>query len=120
MCVRAVALRTVLDDGQSSSIELLRRQNHGQAYLLGLLALIKCSICSYTADTVYVDQRVYIICQTIFQGALACCSLLSPGRCCGGFALVLYAATLDGLQTFGTKLRAASRSIVKSVLMPQS
>ena len=58
MCVRAVALRTVLDDGQSSSIELLRRQNHGQAYLLGLLALIKCSICSYTADTVYATHVV--------------------------------------------------------------
>ena len=75
-------------------VDCVKNRASRPAYLLGLLALIKCSICSYTADTVYVDQRVYIICQTIFQGALACCSLLSPGRCCGGFALVLYAATL--------------------------
>ena len=76
-------------------VDCIKNRASHPAYLLGLLALIKCSICSYTADTVYVDQRVYIICQTIFQILpLACCSLLSPGRCCGGFALVLYAATL--------------------------
>ena len=80
-------------------VDCIKNRASHPAYLLGLLALIKCSICSYTADTVYVDQRVYIICQTIFQGALACCSLLSPGRCCGGFALVLYAATLIDFQT---------------------
>ena len=36
-------------------------------YLLGLLALIKCSICSYTADTVYGSYMLPILVNQFFR-----------------------------------------------------
>ncbi len=58
MCVRAVALSCAASDAWYHSEATLPPGNLAFAYLLGLLALIKCSICSYTADTVYATHVV--------------------------------------------------------------
>ena len=55
---------------------LKKKQSH--AYLLGLLAMIKCSICSYQSDIWYTDHVSVSLSLQFFLGELGCRACTSP------------------------------------------
>ena len=68
-CRETALCRT--DTALSYFVQLLQKISHSDTYLLGLLAMIKCSICSYQCDNWYVSNWRF-----------ACHMNVSAGSCC--------------------------------------